>query len=270
MGSTEKALQPKTLGRMAAAVLVAALLGGLPASAGAASGHHRGHDRHGRAARHHHGHRHAHAGKAKAGKHKKSKEHKVSASLTLTVSPPSEQLPQTNQINLFVPKRFHSAGAKMPKCSASALVGKGPRGCPKKTVVGSGTSIGYTILGGAFVREHLTIDIFNGPKGRLLSWVEGKSPVAIEEVVEGIITKPKGYGLQMAFTIPRGLLEPLIGASGWLQSLHAELSGKAGWLRTSSCPEHPWSLKANLGFTALQGEDALRGITLETKIACVK
>lgn len=195
--------------------------------------------------------------------HGSKQEHKLSASITIKLTPPSPKLPQTNQINLFVPKGFKDAGAKLPQCSPVALENKGPHGCPKDTIVGGGNSIGYTILGGEYVIEHLTLTMVNGPHGALMTWVEGRTPVQIEQLVTGVITAPSGFGEEMAFTIPHSLLEPLTGAPGWLQTLNAHLSGKAGWLRTTSCPAHPWKLKAELGYT--NGE----GISVETELACV-
>jgi hypothetical protein len=191
------------------------------------------------------------------------REHKVEASITLTLTPPSPSLPQTKTINLFVPKRFYDAGGKLPSCSTTVLLEKRPEACPKRSIVGTGTSLGYTILGGQFVLEHLKLTIFNGPHASLLTWVEGSTPVEIEVMVAGIITKPSGYGQQLGFTIPQELLEPLPGAPGWLQTLNAHLSGKAGWLRTTSCPEHPWSLKAEFGYTNGQA------LAVQTHLACV-
>jgi hypothetical protein len=194
---------------------------------------------------------------------KGSRERNVEGTITLTLTPPSESLPLTSKINLFVPERFHDAGAKLPHCSAAALEAKGIGGCSSRSIVGAGTSLGYTILGGEFVEEHLALTLFNGPGGSLLTWVVGKTPVSIEVVVQGVISKPAGYGQEFSFTIPHGLLEPLPGAPGWLQTLNARLNGKVGWLRSSSCPAHPWSLKAEIEYTNGQA------LTLQTHLACV-
>jgi len=251
-------LQATAAGTAAALMSALALAGSVPALA-QPSAHHRG----ARGARHHGAHSARHHHRAHGAKHKGAKERKLSASIVIKLTPPSPKLPQTNEINLFVPKGFKDAGAKLPKCNLTALENKGPKGCVKGSIVGGGTSIGYTILGGEYVIEHLTLTMINGPHGELVTWVEGRTPVQIEEPVTGVITAPKGFGREMAFTIPHGLLEPLPGAPGWLQTLDAHLSGKAGWLRTTSCPAHPWKLKAELGYT--NGE----GISVETEIACV-
>jgi hypothetical protein len=190
-------------------------------------------------------------------------ERKVEGSITLTLTPPSESLPITDKINLFVPERFRSAGAKLPHCSQATLEGDGPKACPRSSIVGNGTALGYTILGGQFVIEHLTLTIYNGQGGILLTWVQGLSPVVIETAVPGLVGKPAGFGQELSFTIPHGLLEPLPGAPGWLQTLNARLFGRVGWLRTRSCPPHPWSLKAELGYTNGQG------LALQARLACV-
>lgn len=182
-------------------------------------------------------------------------EQNVEASIVLALTPPEESLPQTSRIVLSVPERFRDAGASLPQCSVAVIVSKGTSSCPKGSQIGGGVATGYTILGGQFVIEHLSVTLLNGPGGELLSWVEGRTPVAIEEVVEGLISKPAGYGEQMSFTIPHGLLEPLPGAPGWLQRLEAHIDASSGWLRSKSCPPHPWSLKAELGYTNGQGTE---------------
>ena len=182
-----------------------------------------------------------------AGRH--SRERKVEGSLTVTLTPPSEGLPITNKIRILLPPGFRDAGAALPSCSPATLELKGPAACAKGSIVGNGTALGYTILGAQFVEEHLTLTLVNGPGGSLLTWVAGETPVSIEVVVTGVIAKPPGYGQELSFTIPHGLLEPLPGAPGWLQTMTATLSGKSGWLRSTSCPEHPWALGGELGFT---------------------
>lgn len=193
-----------------------------------------------------------------------SKERKVEGSITVTLTPPSEGLPVTNKITILLPPGFRDAGARLPSCSPAILEAKGPLACPKSSIVGNGTALGYTILGGQFVPENLTLALVNGPGGDLLTWVTGKQPISIEVVVPGVITTPSGYGEELSFTIPHGLLEPLPGAPGWLQTMTAKLSGESGWLRTTSCPEHPWALGGSLGFTNGQT------IAFQATVKCLK
>jgi hypothetical protein len=189
------------------------------------------------------------AAKSKSHKSKshQSAERNLDASFTLELGPAETTLPATQTITLFVPNGVRDAGAKLPACNPNRLENEGVKACPKGSQVGSGQSDGYT-LG---VVEPLTLTMFNGPGASLLVYVVGLSPVSIQVVVTGAITHPAGniYGQQLAFTIPHGLLEPLPEDQAWLLSLHTHLDGKVGWLRSTSCPPHGWSLKAQFGYT---------------------
>jgi hypothetical protein len=191
----------------------------------------------------------------------KSKERKVQASLTIELGPPSTLLPATQTIVLSVPSGIHDAGAKLPVCNPTKLQAEGEKGCPKGSQVGSGTSTGYT-LG---VVEPLKLLLYNGPGASLLTYVVGFSPVSIQIVVQGSVTRPAGgkYGQQLSFTIPHELLEPLPEDPAWLLTLNATLSGKAGWLRSTNCPPHGWSEAAKLGYTNGQS------LSLAATLACV-
>jgi hypothetical protein len=189
-----------------------------------------------------------------------ARERKVQASLTIELGPPSTLLPATETIVLSVPSGVHDAGAKLPACNPTRLQAEGEKACPKGSQVGSGQSTGYT-LG---VVEPLKLLIYNGPGGSLLTYVVGFSPVSIQEVVQGTVTRPGGrYGQQLSFTIPHGLLEPLPEDPAWLLTLNATLSGKVGWLRSTNCPPHGWSEAAKLGYTNGQS------LTLAATLACV-
>jgi hypothetical protein len=191
----------------------------------------------------------------------KSKERKIEASLTIELGPPSTALPATQTISLFVPNGIRDAGAKLPACDPVKLQAEGEKACPKGSQVGSGASSGYT-LG---VVEPLKLLLYNGPGGTLLTYVVGLDPVSIQIVVQGSVTRPAGgkYGQELAFTIPHGLLEPLPEDPAWLLTLNATLSGKAGWLRSSSCPPRGWSEAAKLGYTNGQS------LSIAATIACV-
>ncbi|MHB1468488.1 MAG: hypothetical protein ACYCX7_04960, partial [Solirubrobacteraceae bacterium] len=238
-----------------ASVALAALA--MPSGAALAAGNGSGHGRSGAVAA-----KRARSGRGGSRARSSSAERSLEASILIRLTPPEESLPITDRINLYVPEHFRDAGASLPHCSFATLHNRGTGGCPKGSIVGDGKAIGYTILGGQFVIEHLAVTLVNGPNAELLSWVEGHTPVAIEEVVDGMVSKPSGFGEEMSFTLPHDLLEPLPGAPGWLQSLEAHLSAKAGWLRTTSCPPQRWALKAELAYENGQGT------TVEAKLRC--
>jgi hypothetical protein len=179
-----------------------------------------------------------------------SGERKVEATFTYELAPPETTLPATQTITLLIPKGIRDAGAKLPSCNPRELQNLGERACPKGSLVGSGEAAGYT-LG---VVEPIKLTLYNGPGGSLLSYVVGLDPVSIQIVVQGAVTRPPGgdYGQQISFTIPQGLLEPLPEDQAWVLSLRTRLTGRVGWLRSSSCPPHGWSFQASFGYTNQQ------------------
>jgi hypothetical protein len=66
----------------------------------------------------------------------------VSAKYTIT-DPAAEQPPVNNRVQISFQKGGKWNGSKFPKCSVNALNSKGPKGCPSKSKIGSGTGIGY-------------------------------------------------------------------------------------------------------------------------------
>ena len=57
--------------------------------------------------------------------------------------PAAEQPPIMNRIQISFAKGGKWNGPKFPKCSLNALNSKGPKGCPSKSKLGSGTGVGY-------------------------------------------------------------------------------------------------------------------------------
>jgi hypothetical protein len=57
--------------------------------------------------------------------------------------PAADQPPIMNRIVIKLNAGGKYNGSKFPKCSLSALNSKGPKGCPSKSKIGSGTGVGY-------------------------------------------------------------------------------------------------------------------------------
>jgi hypothetical protein len=66
----------------------------------------------------------------------------VSVNYEIT-DPAAPQPPINNRVQISFAKGGKWNGPKFPKCSASALNSKGPKGCPSKSKLGTGTGIGY-------------------------------------------------------------------------------------------------------------------------------
>ena len=66
----------------------------------------------------------------------------VSVNYVIT-DPAAIQPPVNNRIQISFAKGGKWNGSKFPKCSANALNQKGPKGCPSKSKLGTGTGVGY-------------------------------------------------------------------------------------------------------------------------------
>jgi hypothetical protein len=180
---------------------------------------------------------------------KSSGERKVEGSLDYELTPAGSSLPATQTITLFLPGGVRVAGARMPQCNPQALEKSGPSACPKHSQIGTGNATGWT-LGQLWP---LTLTLFNGPGGNLVSYVTASDPVKIETVVEGHVTRPGGpYGEEITNTIPQGLLEPLPGDSAQTVNLRVHVSGSSGWLRSTNCAPH--ALAVNFRFSYTNGQ----------------
>jgi hypothetical protein len=66
----------------------------------------------------------------------------VSVNYEIT-DPAAPQPPINNRVQISFQKGGKWNGPKFPKCSASALNSKGPKGCPSKSKLGTGQGVGY-------------------------------------------------------------------------------------------------------------------------------
>ena len=66
----------------------------------------------------------------------------VTTSYKIT-DPAAIQPPINNRIVITFPKGGKWNGAKFPKCNVNSLQQKGPKGCPSKSKIGSGSGVGY-------------------------------------------------------------------------------------------------------------------------------
>jgi hypothetical protein len=132
----------------------------------------------------------------------------TNATVTARFQVPGGEVPTPiSSITAYLP-----AGLKLDirgagTCAAEKLEGKGPGACPADSRIGFGGGRGVIKIGGSFVHEPFTIDLFLAPRedGHLvvLGFVEGKSPAFMELVIVAHeVHAPRPYGLGFTFTIP--------------------------------------------------------------------
>jgi hypothetical protein len=119
----------------------------------------------------------------------------------ITVSDPAaEQPPIMNRIVIKLNAGGKFNGSKFPKCTASKLLAKGPKGCPGKSKIGTGTGVGYAkpVVTDP-VQGKLTI--FNGGSTILVYVFPDLGPTFV--TTGKIIHKKDGpYDYTLDFTIP--------------------------------------------------------------------
>lgn len=170
---------------------------------------------------------------SKAGTKKKPKGVNLTVKTTWT-TPPQFEPPITQKATAFFPKGSLYNGKKYPSCSLSKLNRKGPKGCPKGSIMGSGT-------GSAFADTVITrpkITVVNGGAKNVWLYTVLNNPARVQTGVPGKITKLSGnpkYGYRLDLTVPQ-VLQVVAGVPIQLRDLTIK-AGKKDWLATTSCPK---------------------------------
>jgi len=114
--------------------------------------------------------------------------------------PAAPQPPVMDRITIKLNAGGKYNGSKFPKCSLNALNQKGPKGCPSKSKIGSGTGVGYAkpVVTDP-VQAKLTI--FNGGNKVLVYVFPDLGPTFV--TVGNIIHKKDGpYDYTLDFKVP--------------------------------------------------------------------
>lgn len=136
-------------------------------------------------------------------------------SLTLDLSFASDvagELPGTvAKTTIFFPHGPRVNGALFPSCDPQRLLRmRGiARACPHGSRLGGGTAVG-TSPSFEGVNERLTVDVYNGPRGRsILLYLRGLNPVAISGMINASFTPLRGgrWGYKLALRVPENLQE---------------------------------------------------------------
>ena len=114
-------------------------------------------------------------------------------------------------------KFFGPAGAKLhpqgfATCPPSLIKEKGPAPCPKKSIAGpKGSASGVVSFGSERVAETVSVQPFFAPGGNLEFYVNGTSPVSIEILSKGSLTRAAPpFGPTVVAEVP--LIESVPGA----------------------------------------------------------
>jgi hypothetical protein len=121
-----------------------------------------------------------------------------------TVQNPNGGIPPISQVNFYLPAgvKLHPQG--FGTCSEATLKNLGPAGCQRSSAASPvGSVLGEVTFGTERVPEEAELRAFFAPRGGLLFYTAGHSPVALEIVSSGhYVNSRRPYGLELITIVP--------------------------------------------------------------------
>jgi hypothetical protein len=139
--------------------------------------------------------------------------------------------PMVTNLDLWFPRGSVYNGARYPSCSVQTLDARGPGGCPKGSIMGSGT--GTADADTTVTRPHITV--VNGGASVVYFYTVLNNPARVQEPVVGHITRLHGqFTYHLSATIPENL-RVVAGVPIKLTDLTIT-AGRGTWLATTNSP----------------------------------
>jgi hypothetical protein len=156
----------------------------------------------------------------------------------------SADQPIVQTFDILFPKGSLYNGGHLPSCSYKHLNAVGTAGCPKGSIVGSGTGNAYADT----TVTHPKITVVNGGASRVFFYTVLNNPARVQSPVIGKIQKTSGkYGYSLHVTVPQ-VLQVVAGVPIELTLLNVT-AGKGTWLETTGCgPGGHWPFSVTTGY----------------------
>ena len=147
----------------------------------------------------------------------------------------SANQPIVTHFFILFPKGSLYNGAKYTTCSLGRLNSAGPGGCPKASIMGSGTGNAYADQ----VITHPQITVVNGGAHTVYFYTVLNNPARVQQPVIGRITRMSGkWAYSLSVSVPEDL-QIVAGVPIELTSLNVS-AGKSTWLATTACSGGHW------------------------------
>lgn len=135
----------------------------------------------------------------------------LSLDLRFASDEPGELPGTVARATLLFPHGPRVNGHLFPSCDPRRLARMrgSSRACPRGSRIGRGVAIG-TSPSFAGINERLTVDLYNGPRGRsILMYLRGLNPVAISGLINASLTPLRGgrWGYRLKLRVPENLQE---------------------------------------------------------------
>jgi hypothetical protein len=185
--------------------------------------------------------------------------------------------PPLIHVDFYLPEGVQLHPEGFPTCPTSTLEpsGKGPKGCPKGSLAGTGSASGYVAFGKSIVGETTSIEAFYAPGGGLTFFTFGHEPALIEIISQGrYVAAGAPFAKKLESDIP--LVETVPGAQdASVKTIRIDVGtamrhgGKAIFYGRlpKSCPRGYLPVRTGLTFAGLGGL-AQQTVNVEYKAPC--
>jgi hypothetical protein len=202
---------------------------------------------------------------SKAGTVKKPQGAKITIDAKLTTQPGFDP-PVVTDVDILFSQGADWNGANYKTCTATVLNRKGPKACPKESIMGQG----YATAKADTVDTRINLLIVNGGANRVLAYATMTNPARVQTAIVVRSTRQSGkWRHRERFSVPKSL-QVVAGIPIQPTSLHLTVGGKSyarNYITTTSCPKGGWKYHGTVNYLYdLTGATATD--TVSGSIAC--
>jgi hypothetical protein len=205
----------------------------------------------------------------KAGTKRNPRGVRLNGTLTFRTITQGVEPPIVTGADILLPKTGVWNGGKYAKCGLRALKRKGPKGCPKKSIVGKASGVAWADN----VNAKPTVTFVNGGATRLYAYTVLYNPALVKEPVVLKIKKLRGskWGYRTSFRVPQSL-QIVAGVPITLASLKFQVGGTKGapkLIATTGCKggKHKFQATAFYDYDSI-GQTGKR--TINSSVRCTR
>lgn len=175
----------------------------------------------------------------------------------------ADELPGTvTKATIYFPHGPRVNGNLFPSCNPRRLLQMRGRSvaCPKGSRLGTGAALGTSPQFRGVI-EKLTVDVYNGPRGRsILFYLRGENPVSISGMIDAPFVPLRGgrWGYRLTMNVPPNLQEIIGGTFASLLRFTTRVGAtvrvhgvRRGYIEALACP--PGALVPVRGVFAFRG-----------------
>lgn len=203
----------------------------------------------------------------KAGTKRKPRGVKLVGNFKFNTITPGVEPPIVTGGTIFIPKYGRYNGGRYAKCNKRTLNRQGPRGCPKRSIMGSGSGVAFADT----VDAEPDVVFVNGGKKVVWAYTTLYNPALVEEPIAVRINRirHKRWGYKVTFNVPR-VLQVIGGVPVTLRSFNYSVGRKPyarNFITTTGCPRskrYPYMATARY----LYSDNTRASSTFRGRVAC--